>query len=476
MTALSERKIEIVKTLVETAPDTVVGSLQAALADTSPTSALGSVRELVETEVKDRRLRNIVLNPILPMFRGITRGESALAFPYRALGLLWRAMKETAPHEVATAERVFTEFSAEDMSSESFDQLCHFAANGLREKDHPLYAETAKACDEGRAGGAESLAICLDVSHVARKAVQRLPDWLANSDANNTFAARLAYKDSVAISDEAGICFCEMLASHMAQPYMILRIISAVMDRPSERYLAESEMSVFAFRVMDEIDETLRKVMKIDSNGGPDHAVEVGRNVELVTLMVAEMETCIEMQREAGWGLRVAKQKRSLASIVEGRFRECEKLVMQALPSSQARLRRIRRNLPKLEPPPNASYVNRAKTMLTFIRDIRSSANYGGFAASRSRAIEKIAAYIDHYVEEVLDLVKTGDAPDEAVALAFLEIAADFSFLIHGEKAAELVRRRAISAAQYAEATAAAEAGITLRNETWKSDYNGNDN
>lgn len=475
MTALSERKIEIVKTLVETAPDTVVGSLQAALADTSPTSALGSVRELVETEVKDRRLRNVVLQPLLPLFRTPVRGETALTFPYRTLGLIWRAMKETAPHEVATAERIFTEFAAEDMTAEAFDQLCGYAAHGLREKEHPLYIETAKACDEAKTGGAEQLAISLDVSPVARKAIARLPDWLANSDANNTFAARLAYKDAVSVSDEAGIAFCEMLAAHMAQPYMILRIISAVMDRPNERYLAESEMSVFAFRVMEEIDETLRKVMKIDSTAGPDHAVEVGRNVELVTLMVAEMETCIEMQREAGWGLRVAKQKRSLASIVEGRFKETEKLVAQALPTQQARLRRIRRNLPKLEPPPNEMYVKRAKTMLTFLREIRTSANYGGFAASRSRAIEKMSAYIDHYVEEVLDLVKTGDAPDEAVALAFLEVAADLSFLIHGEKAAELVRRRALSAAQYAEATAAAEAGVTLRNETWKNDYDSGD-
>ena len=40
MAALSERKIAIVRTLVESAPDKVVGSLRQALAETSDESAL----------------------------------------------------------------------------------------------------------------------------------------------------------------------------------------------------------------------------------------------------------------------------------------------------------------------------------------------------------------------------------------------------------------------------------------------------
>ena len=44
-----------------------------------------------------------------------------------------------------------------------------------------------------------------------------------------------------------------MLAAQMAHPWMVLRIISAVMDKPSERYLRDSELGGFAERVTDNV-------------------------------------------------------------------------------------------------------------------------------------------------------------------------------------------------------------------------------
>jgi len=48
MAALNERKIAIVRTLVESAPDRVVGRLQEALVDSGGDSALAGVKRLVE--------------------------------------------------------------------------------------------------------------------------------------------------------------------------------------------------------------------------------------------------------------------------------------------------------------------------------------------------------------------------------------------------------------------------------------------
>ena len=67
MPGLSDRKIEIVRHLVESAPDKIVGGLQNALAAASGDSVLAGVRRLVESEVADRRLRNAVLSPIAPL-------------------------------------------------------------------------------------------------------------------------------------------------------------------------------------------------------------------------------------------------------------------------------------------------------------------------------------------------------------------------------------------------------------------------
>jgi hypothetical protein len=56
-----------------------------------------------------------------------------------------------------------------------------------------------------------------------------------------------------------------------------------------------------------------------------------------------------------------------------------------------------------------------------------------------------LGGVIDHYVEEVLDHVRTGDAP-AAVGHAFLVAAAGIDGLVRDEKAAKLIRRRAATA------------------------------
>jgi len=73
MVDLSERKIAIVRTLVESAPDRVVGRLQEALVDSAGDTVLAGVRRLVEIEAAVRRLRNAILRPIAPRSASIHR-------------------------------------------------------------------------------------------------------------------------------------------------------------------------------------------------------------------------------------------------------------------------------------------------------------------------------------------------------------------------------------------------------------------
>ncbi|MGA0605431.1 hypothetical protein ACO2Q0_05460 [Phenylobacterium sp. VNQ135] len=453
MGALSPRKIEIVRTLVEAAPDKVVGGLQMALAETGEDSALSGVRQLVEAEVRERHLRNTVLQAVAPMCVGDGKDPRTITFPARVLPLIWRGLRSTAAEEVGEAQTAFTEFSPEETSAEVFDHLARIAAYALRSREYPEFREAAELADAARPGGAEQLAACLELSPVVRRATLRIPEWLASFSNESAAAARLAYKDAVAISEDAGPRFFEMLAAQMTHPWMVLRVICEVMDKPSERYLADSEMAGFGERLIDEIDESLKAIAKLDLDGGPDAGRKAGKMVELVTLQVAELETCVDLSRDHGWGHRISKQKTALAGVVEGRIRDAEKYAKLSLPMERARLRRIRRPQPRLSLPPDETHVRRATTLLVFVQEVRSSANYGGFAAARSRMLESVGEHIDAYVDEMIDLLKTGDVEEEDRAQAFLAIAADLSLLLRGDKAADLVRRRAATAANADAAT-----------------------
>ena len=452
MVALSERKIEIVRTLVESAPDRIVGGLQKALAETGGDTVLASVRQLVEAEARDRMLRNSVFLPVTPLFVGDGSDKHSLVFPARALACTWRGLKVIAPAEIgaagaaldAVAKAIATDRRPPDTNL-IFDGLVELAAHALRTSELRDFRAAAELCERARPGGAEALAACLDISPVVRRAAARLPDWIAHATEDNAAAARLAYKDAVAIAEDAGPRFFEMLAGLLVPPWMVLRVISAVMDKPTERYLADSELGGFPERVMNNIDETLKAIGHLDIDGGARAGRSAATLVTLITDQVFELEVCIELSREHGWGHRILGQKQALAAVVEARLRDAEKLVAAALPMQSSGFARRRKTWPKLDAPPDPVVVARAMTLLTFAHEVRHSADHGGFSATHAKVMEQLGGVIDHYVEEVLDHVRTGDAPAQ-LGHAYLLVAAGIDGLVRDEKAAKLIRRRAATA------------------------------
>lgn len=446
MSALSERKIAIVRTLVESAPDRVVGSLRQALADTSDNSALGGVKRLVEVEVFDRTLRNSILQPVAAMCIGAGDDPHRLTFPSRVLGLLWRGVRNAEIDAIAVIREAPDKDTPVHLVIEAQDQITAAAAAGVRSRATSEFRIAAEICDQARTRGAEQLAACLDISPVVRRATQRLPEWLAHPGGETSAGSRLAYKDAVAVAEDAGPRFFEMLAAQMAYPWMVLRVISAVMDKPTEGYLADSEMAAFGEGLLADIDEALQTIGGLKGDDGQAAARAAAKQAELIVQQIMEIETCVDLQRDHGWGKRVHKQRASLAGVVEARLRDAEKAVIEALPMFAPRNQRVRRQIPRLEAEPEARLVNCARTLLSFSDELRTAANYGGFSSTRNKMVEKLGEYLDHYVDEVLDLIRTDEVEDRQIASAFLEHSAEFNQFIRGDKAGELVRRRAHAA------------------------------
>jgi hypothetical protein len=454
MVALSDRKIEIVRTLVESAPDKIVGGLQRALAETGGDTVLASVRQLVEAEARDRMLRNTVFAPVAPLCVGDGAGAHSLVFPARALTFVWRGLKTAAPAEMAAARAAADALAAAVVTKQRppdptkvFDSVVIAAAEHLRSNDARDFRVAAEMCERARPGSAEAFAACLDISPVVRRALPRLPDWVAQPADEVSAAARLAFKDAVAIAEDAGPRFFEMLAAQIAPPWMVLRIISAIMDTPTERYLHDSELGGFPERIMNDIDEALKAISKLDLDAGPAAGREAAERIGLITEQTFELEVCIELTRDQGWGKRIMDQKKTLASVAEARLKDAEKLSAAALPTGSAGLSRFRKATPRLEEPPDLRTANRLRTVLAFAEAARPFANHGGFSASHTKTIEKITAAVDHYIEEVLDILRVGEA-DKTIAHAYLKVAADIVGFVRDERAGEMVRRRATAACQ----------------------------
>ena len=286
MAGLPDAKIDIVRTLVASAPDKVVSSLRHALAAAAGDTALAGVRRVVEAEAAERTLRNMAFQPIAPLFVERGRDVERLAFPSRALAMLWRGLRNVAAEDVGTAALVMADFEQGVTSTEAFDRLTERLAQEVEARSQRDIVAALDLIEAEQPGGEATLRVCLAMSPVVRRATEKLPEWISRTTQERAAAARLAYRDACRAGEDAGPRFFEMLGAQLAEPWTILRIVSAVMDHPTESYLSGSELASFATRLMDSVDANLKLVAAFDLNGGASSGEAAAATVEILTLQV----------------------------------------------------------------------------------------------------------------------------------------------------------------------------------------------
>jgi hypothetical protein len=445
MTGLTDSQTLGLKTLFGVVSDGLVRNLRLALAEeASLGGAIGAVHALLCNEAADRRLRRLVLAPVSALCR--PSPWKAVSFPEATPLLLWRALKETSPALVQEAAAASGRpLDADAATDPVYDQLCLMAAQGLRCEARAFQA-AGDLLNGAARDGAATFANYLDLSPITRAALLKLPDWIGRMSEDRAAGARLAYKDAVELTDDAGPQFFEMLFAHLPEPWQILRVMSAIMDHPTDRYVAVSELARFANYVIDDIDRRLAAFRAFDPNRGAEAGVEAGEALHIAAVEIVEFETTIELSREGPWGIRIGDQKKLLAEAAEARLNQIGKALDAALPLRMVRLGKGLRGLPKLAADPDPAALRRAEGLMAFFDHSRGSAAQSGYGAARARAAEMIEERLDQYVEDLLEMLRAEDAGPPDRIHAFLEVTAGFMALAHGEKAAQIVRRRAAAA------------------------------
>jgi hypothetical protein len=444
MSHMSDVKMALVRGLIEQAPDAAIQNLLTALgADGAHDEGLTAVQFMLETEASDRRARNLVFAPIAPLC-GAPGPFRTLAFPARALSLIWKALRDEAPDEVALAKTLTHRWRESESAAELADRLCVRAALGLRRGDGDFGAAAA-AADAG--GGRAELAACLDIAPIVRHALNEMPEWLGRMTSEKAAKLRLAYWDAVSVCDDAGPRFFEMLCAHLAEPWLILRILSAAMYRPNEAYVAGSELAGFGERVLADIERRVAEVGALQAADGRQAAHAAARTVHIATAEIAELELAIHLAPDGAWGQRLMQQKKTLAATIETHLKAGAAAMAFALPLQTLKIGpRTLRGVPRLTHDPDPAAVEKAAALLTFMNEIRASAAAGGFASARAKTIEALEQRLDRYVETVLEEIRADDGVDPDCARAFLDVAAELCGLVRDESSAQVVRRRAAAA------------------------------
>jgi hypothetical protein len=446
---LSESQLATVRALLTSAPDYAVRDLEATLAQGSEShDVMRMIRAIVVAEALDRRARCAVFRPIVPLCSRPQGRLGGVTFPQAALAGIWRGLKIDRSRNVEMALAAADPRSFEAPSGEVYDELCAEAAAGLRARANDGYAAAAAALEQGTTGGAEAFAAYLDVAPVARLALDRMHDWLGRLNDERIASARLAFRDAVAVADDAGPRLLEILYAHLEEPWAVLRLVSAVMQRPDDRFVASSELAVFGERLLDDIDAQLKLVTAFDSDRGLVAGETAGAAVRTATLEIQEFDESMDLSPDGPWGSRLTRQRRSLVQAVEGRLKAVEAEVAGALPVQTAGFRRKGvRGHPRLTADPDPRQVQRGLAFLSFLKEVRVAGERLGFGALWAKTAEQVQNRLDTYVEDLLEKLRTGEGDDLDRVRTFLDIAAEFTGVFSDDRAAQIVRRRMAAAA-----------------------------
>jgi hypothetical protein len=441
MAGVAANKLLMVRKLVETAPDAALRSLELALSGPAGgQGALAAVRGLVEDETAARYVRNSVLAPIVPLC--VKRDTEQTSFPPRVLTLLWAALKTQAPKQVEEAAARCNPWDLEQGPPDVFTELCKIAAKGVRAQAEPGFQALDAICD------IDELASCLELSAIVRAALPRLQEWVSKMSEERASSARLAYKDACAIRPDAGPLLFEMLAAHLPDDWRILRVISAVMERPNDKFWASSEVSVFGERVLADIEKNIAFIETFDPAKGEVEGRRAAAAAQKIAQQITEFEQSVNLAKDGPWGRRIGKYKQGVAQAVEARMNAAEKELLAALPLRPISILggKKGKGVPLLTAEPDETQIGRLTSVLVFIAEIRGCALQSGYGASRAKVLEKLNGRLDQYIEDILHVVRTGDGGDQGLARLYVDLAAGYIAYSRDEKTAEIVRRRAAAA------------------------------
>ena len=425
MPALSEAQTATLKALISGLPDNVVRRLGEAMSSGGGAASEALV-DMVEAEEAERHAIAVTFATLAPICGRAE--EDGWTVPADTPRRLWRLLSERHPDKTRRALQALARRVLEPPDMKLFDELCSCAGALVRS-----------------AGGndSEKLALALELSGVLRRALNDLPDWMGRAGGDRAAVARLAYRDATRGRPEAGPLFLEVLSAHLPEPWLILRVISSVMDQPADRFVAGSELAPFGERVLDLVEDRIAEVRALDPQAGASAGADTARGVLRAASKLELFESAFKLSKDGPWGQKVHQLRRQLADAVEARLVDVEKAVAQALPLEHQRTKGVHA-MPKLKAEPDPRAVERARTLTAFLAGIAGAAE-GGYGSLRARTGERLRERMHQYLEDVLERVHARES-DEALARIHLDLAVEIYGLLTDERTAASARRRAAAA------------------------------
>ncbi len=423
--------------LITLCPPPLLDGLRRAVGSWPGDKARELGRMLVEAGQEQKR-RDLALQPLIPMFRPRPDGIEALTFPASVLPRLWAVARESELDLLGRLDRY-----APDATVVA-DRLCLAAAAAVRDRPAAVWPEGLAA--DQREEGLALLARCLDLAHLARKALNHLETWLGRPDGDSLAELRLAVRDAAEIHEDGAPRLIDILFAHLRDAALVLRLVTQTNGSAGrDDFLSGTEMAVFIQRLIDGISVRADRIAAF--RPGPDAGAEAGARLEDISWCAAtlnELDVTLEMQPGSAWGQSVREARTKVARRLSDTIRGTGRAVEAALPMTRATLAgRMTRKVPDLTVDPTSEALATAEVLVRMLGSVHSAAAVFGCESDRKRQADALIEMLGRHADEAFDMIHGDEVEDVDRALALMEIVARFLTHLQATEAARTVRRRA---------------------------------
>ena len=423
--------------LITLCPPELLGGLRRAVGGWPGDKARELSGMLTEVD-QERRRRERALGPLTPLFRERMDGIEALTFPAQVLPRLWAVAREGELDLLARLDRDGPEAAIVG------DRLCLAAAAAVR--DRPEAVWPSGLADDEREGGLEMLARCLDLAHLARKAMNHLESWLGRPDGDSLAELRLLIRDASAIHEDGAPRLIDILFAHLKDAALVLRLVTRTSGSAGrDDFLSGSEMAVFVERLIAGVEVRAARVaaFRPGPEAGPE-AEGVLEDIRWCTATLGELDVTLEVQPGSAWGKDVREARLKVARRLTETIRSAPKAVDAALPMTRAVLAgRMTRKVPDLNSDPASPALATAGVQLRLLGALRPAAAVFGCESDRKQQADALTETLGRYADEAFDLIHGEEVEDVDRALALMEAVARLLTHLEAHEAARTVRRRA---------------------------------
>ena len=443
MPGLTESQGKIVRSIVQTVPDAGLGQLTGVLSAQMGEHTMADVRDIVMIEMKDRKVRAIVFSPFLSLCTKNQPGKSQSRFPFVLPTLLWNALVDRAPKLMIQARDMASRWESEDLLPYIFNQACDEAIIGIQDND-PAFAPVIECLNKASPTGVRDLVGFLKMSALLRDVLLELPLWVSRMNADDALSVRLAYRDATNLAADGPARLFEVIYTNLDSPWTIMRIISSALDRPTDQFVANTDMALFGELLLGQVETLVETFGEVNLDEGLSAGNALAKAAKTIISITTDFEDHIVLGKNGPWGRRIARSKRDLTNAAEALLNQIDGLLPRALPvAAAARNTRALNRTPNIDVAPEPLAEARLEAILVFMAAVRSIASVSGIGVLRTRVLTETQEFLEYYGKGALALLTDFDVSSEAVRQR-IHAVAKYVALVHDEATAEQLRRRAI--------------------------------